>query len=248
MRKNFDMKKNIAIFFLSALVTVAGDASKSRTLTTASTSVMTSPERVITKMMEKDQIRQLAMSSYSVMCRYSLQNKSRKAEMLVRWTRTSDGVKRYEIVSESGDGGVRSHVFHKLLDGEVEASQPSQRDRSRFNTSNYSFRLVGEEMLGDRNAYVFELEPKNDSKYLTRGRIWVDASDYAIIQVAGAPAHNVSFWTKKVDFVQSYQKQGNLWLMASNHSLTDAKLFGLADLTIEYFDYQLSNQYAKAGN
>jgi hypothetical protein len=226
------MTKSVTIILVSALAAFAGEMSKQ--------------EEVVARMIEQDQVRQSALKTYSVMCRYSLQNKSRKADMLVRWSHTPDGVKQFEIISESGDGGVRSHVFHKLLEAEVEASRPAQRGQLLISPSNYSFEFVGEETVEDRSAYVFDLEPRNDSKYLTRGRIWIDAVDYAVIRVSGAPAHNVSFWTKKVNFVQSYQKQGGLWLMTANHSVTDARLFGLADLTIEYYDYQLPNRDAKA--
>jgi len=194
---------------------------------------------VVSKLVEQDHARQSQMGAYSVMCRYSLQNKSRQAEMVVRWTRLANGEKRYEIVSETGDGGVRSHVFHKLLDAEVDASKPGQREKTRITPDNYNFKLVGEETLKGRSAYVLEIEPKVEAKYLTRGRIWVDAADFAVAQVEGAPSHNVSFWTKKVDFVQTFEKNGSLWLVSSNHSLTDARLFGLADLTLEYFNYQI---------
>ncbi len=196
-------------------------------------------EDVVARLLEQDQVRQSQMGEYSVMCRYRLDNKSRHAEMLVHWTRRADGVKQYEIISESGDGGVRGHVFHKLLDAEVDASKPAQRDRTRITPDNYVFRLVGEETVRGRTAYVLEVEPKIPAKYLTRGRIWVDACDYAVVQMEGAPSHNPSFWTKKVDFVQTFEKNGPLWLVSSNHSVTDARLFGLADLTLDYFDYEI---------
>jgi len=227
------MKKNLAILFVSALAGFAGNP--------------INPEDVVTKMMRQDSVRQKSLGAYSWTSRYSLHNKSRNADMLVRWTRSEDGVKHYEIISESGDGGVRSHVFHKLLESEVEASNPSERSRSRMDFYNYSFEFVGEEELDGRTAFVFDLKPRSDSKYLTKGRVWIDASDYAVIQVTGAPAHNPSFWTNKVDFVQRYKKEGELWVAASNHSITEAKIFGTADMTIEYFDYRIGNRGEKAG-
>jgi len=228
------MKKNIAILFISALAGFAGNPINTPTNTPVK------PEDVVTKMMRQDTIRQKTSGAYSWMARYSLHNRSRNAEMLVHWTRTADGLKRYEIISESGDGGVRDHVFHKLLESEVEASKPSERNRSRMDFYNYSFEYVDQEELDGRPAFVFDLTPRNDSKYLTKGRVWIDATDFAVIQVTGAPAHNPSFWTKKVDFVQRYKKEGDVWVTASNHSITEAKIFGTADLTIEYFDYNIA--------
>lgn len=196
-------------------------------------------EDVVARMMEHDRARQSQLGAYTYLCRYKLDNKSRHADMVVRWTREADGAKSYVIVSETGDGGVRSHVFHRLLDAEVEASKPAERGLARITPQNYDFRLVGEETVNDRDTFVLELDPKIEAKYLTRGRIWVDACDFAVVKIEGAPAHKVSFWTKKVDFVQTFEKNGEFWLASSNHSVTDARLFGLADLSIEYSNYEL---------
>lgn len=50
----------------------------------------------------------------------------------------------------------------------------------------------------------------------------------------------MSFWTKNVNFVQTFEKDGPWWVPAYNNSLTDARLFGLAELTIEYSDYDFA--------
>jgi hypothetical protein len=218
--------KTIAVLVLTAVAALAADSPTA--------------DEVIAKMMERDHARQAIAGAYSVASKYVLQNKDRHAEMVVRWTRQADGVKEFTIVSEQGDGAVRTHVFHKLLEAEVEASQPEQQARTRIAPNNYLFTLDGVENVDGREAFVIELEPRNESKFLTRGRIWVDACDYAVMRVEGAPAHRVSFWTKNVSFVQTFRRNGSRWVPASNHSLTEARMFGLADLTIEYSDYEFS--------
>lgn len=197
-------------------------------------------DQIVAHIMEQDQDRQAAIGTYSYTSTYVLQNKDRHAEMVVRWSRHADGVKEFVILSEQGDGGVRKHVFHRLLEAEVEASAPEQQAQTRITTENYAFQFTGTESVAGHDAFVIDIEPKSQSKYLTRGRIWVDACDYAVVRLQGAPAHKVSFWTKSVNFVQTFEKNGQWWLPASNHSLTDARLFGLADLTIAYSDYQFS--------
>ena len=218
--------KNVAVLICSAAVSLAADAP--------------SADEVIAKMMERDHARLENIGAYSVTSKYVLDNKARHAEMEVRWTRRINGVKEYAILSEQGDGGVRKHVFHRLLQAEVEASRPEQQAHTRITPDNYSFLLVGTEQIDGHEAFVIELEPKTQNKYLTRGRIWVEACDYAVIRVQGAPAHNVSFWTKNVNFVQTFEKQGLWWVPASNHSLTEARLFGRADLTIEHSAYEFT--------
>jgi outer membrane lipoprotein-sorting protein len=197
-------------------------------------------DEIVCRMMERDQARQSTLGSYSWISTYTLDNKDRHAEMQVRWKRNSDGTKQYTVVYERGDGGVRDHVFHKLLESEVEASRPEIRDRNRMNTKNYTFRLTGSEEIGGRLAYVLEVQPKVEAKYLTSGRIWVDAEDYAVVQVEGSPAKRPSFWTKSVSFTQTFEKQGQFWVAACNKSVTDAKIFGKADLVIRHSDYRFN--------
>ena len=91
--------------------------------------------------------------------------------------------------------------------------------------------------MANRSAYVLEVIPKRKEKYLFRGRIWVDAEDYALVRAEGNPAKNPSFWTKSTHFVQTYQKSGALWFAHSTQSVTNVRIFGAADVSIEYFDY-----------
>jgi outer membrane lipoprotein-sorting protein len=198
-----------------------------------------SADEIVTRMMERDQARRIALGSYTWTSQYVLDNKERHAEMTVRWTRQPDGAKRFEIVSEKGDGCIREHVFHKLLESEVEASQPSLQERNRMNTNNYSFELQGLEPINGRLAYVLEIQPKNEAKYLTKGRIWLDAEDYAVVQVEGSPSKRPSFWTNHVSYVQTFEKTGDYWLASSNRSITEVKVFGKAEMLIKHFDYKL---------
>jgi len=224
--------KTTVMMLISALPLLAGQAPTT--------------DEIVARMMEHDQAHQASLGVYVWTSHYVLDNKDRHAEMLVRWTRQADGTKRYQVVYERGDGGVRSHVFHKLLESEVEASQPAFRDRNRLNTTNYSFSLTGAEEIKGRLAYVLNIQPKTDSKYLTRGRIWVDATDYAVVQVEGAPSKKPSFWTNRVNFIQTFEKNGDHWMASCNRSVTEAKLFGQADLVINYFDYKFGVAAATA--
>lgn len=220
------MKTAATMLILSAAATFAGQ--------------LPTTDEIVARMMERDQARQAVLGAYSWKSNYVLDNKERHAEMEVRWTRLSDGSKRYEILYERGDGGVRGHVFHKLLESEVEASQPALQERNRLNTRNYSFQLTGREEINGRPAYVLEIEPKAEAKYLTRGRVWVDADDYAVVQMEGSPSKKPSFWTNSVAFVQTFEKTGGFWMAASNRSVTEAKMFGKADMIIRHFDYSFA--------
>ncbi len=205
-------------------------------------------DEILDHMRQYDQLRQSSLPAYTWLSQYTLDNKERHAEMLVNWTRERDGTKHFSILSECGDGAVRSHVFHKLLESEVEASQPELQSRNRLNDQNYDFQLTGSEQLNGRWAYVFEIQPKTASKFLVSGRVWVDATDYAVVQVEGSPAKRPSFWTKSVSFIQTFEKTGNGWMAAENRSVTDAKLFGAASLVVKHSGYSFKPPVLLASN
>ena len=196
-------------------------------------------DAVVAKMMERDAQRHAALHGYTAVRRYVLENERhhKRAEMLVRMECLEDGSKQFETVSSDGWGGARKHVFPRLLESEREASLPDIRDRSRITPENYSFEMLGTDYINQRPAYVIAISPKTQNKYLVQGRIWVDRDEYAIVRIDGRPAQNPSFWIKSVHFVHSYEKSGSFWLPAADRSLTDVRIFGTTELTIEYFDY-----------
>jgi hypothetical protein len=222
------MALNSLILF-SALTLAAGDL-RAQTITA---------DEVVSRMLDHDRERQTALDGYTAHRRYVLENERhhKRAEMLVRMKCLKDGSKEFEVVSSDGWGIARSHLFPRLLEAEADASQPGLRERSRIIPENYSFEMVGREIVNERLAYVIAATPKTSNKYLIKGRIWVDAEEYAIVRIEGQPAKNPSFWTKSVRFVHTYSKQGTIWLPLSDHSVTDARILGATDLKIEYFGY-----------
>lgn len=198
-----------------------------------------SADDVVAKMMSHDNERQARLRGYTANRRYVLENQGhhKRAEMLVRVIGREDGSKQFEVVSESGWGGARKHVFPRLLQAETEAARPDLRARSRITPENYTFAMTGMENVRSRPAYVLEIEPKSSNKYLARGRIWVDADEYAVMRVEGQPAKNPSFWFKSVHFAHDYDKSGPFWFPVLDRSVTDVRIFGATEMTIEYFDY-----------
>jgi hypothetical protein len=196
-------------------------------------------DEVVARMIAHDTVRQATLHGYTAVRRYVLENRShhKRAEMLVRMTCMGDGSKQFDVVCVNGWGGARRYVFPRLLEAEIDAARPGFRERSRITPENYMFAMVGKECVRGRPTFVIAIEPKSENKYLTRGRIWVDADEYAIIRVEGKPARNPSFWVKSVHFVRDYDKSGAFWFPVSDYSATDVRIFGLTEMTIEYLDY-----------
>jgi len=199
---------------------------------------------IVARMAAHDLQRQSSIDGYAGMRRYVFENEKMKkhAEMLVRVKGDQDGTKHFEVVSEDGWKAAHKHVLHKMLESESETSRPEIRAGAKLTPENYDFELAGTEELAGRVTYVLEIRPKRNEKNLFRGRIWVDAEDYALARAEGNPAKKPSFWTKSIHFVQVYQKHGPLWFPFSTRSVTEAHLFGTTDVSIDYFDYSPQRQ------
>lgn len=228
-------------FLLAALLLIPAPvvvADESPSLPTAT--------EIVTRMSSRDLQRQVSIEGYAGMRRYVLDNQKlhKRAEMLVQVQGDPDGTKHFEVVSEEGWKAAHKHVLRKMLESESETSCPAMRASTKLNLENYDFELIGTEMVADRAAYVLETQPKRKEKYLFRGRIWVDAEDYALVRAEGSPAKNPSFWTKSTHFVQIYQKNGALWFPRSTQSVTEAHIFGTTDVNIDYFDYAPKTTHA----
>ena len=83
---------------------------------------------------------------------------------------------------------------------------------------------------------------------LNRGKVWIDATDYALSKIEGEPARYPSFWITKTVVHHSYRKVGDFWLPARNESNTDVRLGGHAVLSIEYGDYKVVAQTTSPSN
>lgn len=172
---------------------------------------------------------------------------SRSAEMAVNVKYLSPGTKEFTIQSATGSSLIINRVLKKLLEAEQEALDTEAQQRSALNDDNYWFTLIGYESGSSGATYVLQVEPRRKDKFLYRGRIWVNAGDFAIERLEAEPAKNPSFWTKKTEIVQVYRKVNDFWLPAHNHSATTIRLGGHAELTIDYNDYKITGANRVSG-
>jgi len=212
----------------------------------ATVSVPLSADEVMRRVVEMNEQRANALETYSSIRSYHLEChclSHKKADMVVRVDYQAPNKKEFTILSESGSGTVRSRVFKQLLKAEQESMSEENQQRSAITPGNYTFRLTDYQNIDGNEFYVLEAQPLTKNKFLFRGRIWVDAKDFAITQVEGEPAVNPSWWTVKTDFKRSYQKIGSFWLPETNDSVTKVRIFGSAVLTIKYGVYQITETH-----
>jgi hypothetical protein len=205
----------------------------------AQTSAPTADE-VVAAMNAQDRLREATSGGYTGGREYILDNQlfRKRAQMMVRVSCDRNGVKHFEVLSEDGWKSANRRVLRPMLATESNSSRPDARPQNRITSDHYTFRMIGTQTLNSRTAYVIEATPKREDKSLFRGRIWVDAEDYALARVEGEPAKNPSFWTRKVQFLQQYYKAGAYWFPMETISETDARLFGTTEVNIRYFDYR----------
>ena len=205
-----------------------------------------SADEVMRRVAQMNGQRANALETYSSIRTYHLEChclSHKKADMVVRAEYEAPNKKVFTIVSESGSGTVRSRVFKKLLEAEQESMREENQERSAIIPENYAFQLTDYQKIDGNEFYVLEARPLNKNRFLFRGRIWIDAKDFAIAHVEGEPAVNPSWWTVKTDFERSYQKIGDFWLPESNESETKVRIFGTAVLTIKYGEYQITQAH-----
>jgi Outer membrane lipoprotein-sorting protein len=223
------------LILASTLIAVTSSVVAQEATTTAP-----SADQVVAKMFIRDGLRESASGGYTGHREYVLDNLlfHKRAQMVVSVNCDQSGTKHFQVISEDGWKSASKHVLKPMMETESDSSRPATRQKNRITSDNYSFRMIETSQLEGRSTYVIEATPKRQDKSLFRGRVWVDAEDYALARVEGEPAKNPSFWTKKIHFVQQYHKSGSLWFPYMTTSVTEARIFGTTDVSIRYFDYK----------
>jgi hypothetical protein len=178
---------------------------------------------------------------------------SHDAGMQVEATYTAPDRKEFKVLSENGSTLLINHVLLKLLNSEEEAQEEQNRKELEISPKNYNFALIRTEHTPGGDFYVLAVSPKGKSRYLYRGKMWVDAHDFAVARMQGEPAKNPSLWVSHMQIEYRWSKVGGFWLPAHNESETDVRMGGKAFLTIDYSDYQITginptNPHGVGGN
>jgi len=150
--------------------------------------------------------------------------------------------KSFHVVSQSGSGALCDKVLKRAVESEREAGK--EKASTALNHQNYRFKLLGTEDVSGRPAYVLEVEPKTSSTFLYRGRVWVDAADFAVSKMETEPAKSPSFWISKTLIHFTSAKTNGFWLPQLVRSETKVRIGGTATLTIDYGNYEIQPELA----
>jgi hypothetical protein len=201
-----------------------------------------SAEQVVQQLVRRNQERAEALPAYRSTRIYRVDYRgfpgARSAEMIVEARFEPPNRKTFVVRSQSGSKLLIDRVFKKLLEGEQEAFAAENQRRTALTPENYTFTLSACENALEAAVYELAVEPKLKSKFLYRGKVWVDGGDFAVVRILAEPAKNPSLWIRQTEIEQIYGRVNEFWLPARNHSATTVRLGGHADFSIEYTDYR----------
>ena len=164
-----------------------------------------------------------------------------RAEMIVKIKYRAPATKDFVVISQTGSRAIVDRVFKRLLAAEKEALTPENARRTALDPANYRFTLLDYKKRPTDSIYMLSVQARSNNKFSYRGQIWVDATDFAVVRIKAEPAKNPSFWIKHTDIEHAYSKIGDFWLPSSDRSVSQVRLGGNADLTIEYNDYKITD-------
>ena len=199
------------------------------------------PAEIVAQMQLHNQARTEALKQYHALRHYQVDYRgfsvliTGKMDVEVNYDAATG--KSFRIVSQSGSKFLCDKVLKRAVDSEKEASQ--DHGSSALTEANYRFNLTGNESLGGRPAYILDVEPLKASKFLYRGKIWVDAADFAVVKMETEPAKSPSLWISRTLIQYSSAKTDGFWLPKELRSETRVRIGGTAVFTIDYGSYQI---------
>jgi outer membrane lipoprotein-sorting protein len=228
---------------LAVLLAISTTAQKADSANATESPSLTADE-IVSRMVQRNRERADALRKFQGTRVYRMQYRgflgSRDAEMTVKMKYTSPDSKVFTVVSEQGSKFVIDHVFKAMLDAEQEAGNAENQRRTALTSDNYKFTSARLEDTPGALQYVLNVIPKTDNKYLYRGKIWIDANDFAVTRIEAEPAKSPSFWVKKSEIRHRYEKVGDFWLPLENRTESSIRLGGRALLSIDYKDYEIT--------
>jgi hypothetical protein len=209
-------------------------------------------DAVADRIAQSNEQRYLSLKGYRSLRKYSVQYSGlgihKQASLEAELTYTYPGKKTFHIISTQGSALLIDRVLKRLLESEVEASDGESRAKTEISRKNYRFAFAGGAQSCTQQTCRLHVEPLHPSKFLYRGDISVDMSDFAVTAISAHPAKSPSFWTTKTDIEHRYGRFGEFWLPVENRSTSEIRLGGSAKLTIDYGEYVLQPQLTGASS
>jgi len=195
--------------------------------------------QIVEQMRRQSQAQTAALKQYKALRHYAVEYRGFSARIAAKMdvdvNYDAANGKSLRIVSQSGSRLLCEKVLKRAVDSEEEAYK--DKASTALTEANYRFQLAGSESVAGRTAYILNVQPLTDSKFLFRGKIWVDAADFAVAKMETEPAKSPSFWISRTLIHYVSVKTDSFWLPQQVRSETKVRVGGTAMLTIDYGSY-----------
>ena len=163
------------------------------------------------------------------------------AEMLVQTLYRKESGKSYTILSQNGSSLLRNEVLGTLLDNEKKMSQPGNVETALINTANYEMKLDANPLqsLNGRDCLVLDITPRRNTEYLFKGRLWVDAHDFGIVQLQGTASKSAFFLARAAEVSRQYSEIDGLPMATHAEAVSGSALLGQTVVKIDYTNYKI---------
>ena len=184
-----------------------------------------------------------AVSGYTVQELYSLYHNGSStptATETVQTTYVRSTGKQYKTIAQTGSTLVRSAVLDRILAGEKEANLPANRESALLTSQNYDLRPEpGTVEKNGRQCIVVDLHPRRKSPHLFTGKAFVDASDFTVVRLEGAPSQSPSFLAGETKVSRDYIKIDGFSMATHAEARSHSFFFGDTLITIDYAGYKI---------
>ncbi len=141
----------------------------------------------------------------------------------------------YRGLRFEGDDTIKREVIARYLAAERDAEARAQGTLS-VTPQNYKFSYKGIQDYAGKQAYVFQVSPRQKRAGLFAGELWIDSASYLPLREWGEFVKNPSLFVKDVYFVRDYYLYQGRAVPRRIISAVDTRLVGKAELTI-WFDH-----------
>lgn len=184
-----------------------------------------------------------AVTGYTVREQYSLfrnGDSSPAAQETIETQYNRSTGKQYTAIAQSGSSLMRSAVIDHVLASEKEINLPANREAALLTSRNYDLRPEpGTIEKNGRQCIVVDLNPRRKSPHLFTGKAFVDASDFTVVHIEGAPSQSPSFMAGETKVARDYIKIDGFSMATHAEARSHSFLFGDTLLTIDYSGYKV---------
>ncbi len=168
------------------------------------------------------------------------------AEMTVKTVYRKGQGKNFTVLSESGSAFLRREILGSVLDNEKRLSQPGTVETALINSQNYDMKLdpAATQQIDGRDCLAISLSPRRNSPYLFKGKLWVDAKDFSIVQLQGTASKSPMLLTSAAEVSRQYSKVNGFPMATHAKAVSNSGLLGQTIVKIDYKDYEVALQAA----